>query len=546
MRRLYTSIVCTLLLSAAGEVLAAPVFVNGLRLRGNRVDATEKPGANEGRLGFFSDLYYDPLREEWWALSDRGPGGGVLDYQTRVQRVSLDVNPWTGRISRFRVEETIRFTDPHGLLSGPVADVADRRALNGLNPFLLNDDASELGRSFDPEGFVIDPRTGHFIVADEYGPSVFEFDRKGRLIRVFETPANLIPRVNTVVGGVVATSVVNHVALRDACSVSLLPPHCGLNDGRQDNRGFEGIAITPDGAKLYAVLQDPLVDEPTPNSNNGRNGRNVRIVVFDNDPRSPTYGEGIAQYTYPLEKQADVLARIQAVDPAAGSSTDPRQGRNIGLSAIVALNDHEFLVLERDNRGIGVDNPKGLLDQLGIVGSKRVYKIDVTGATDVTALSLPLLDLPAGIVPVAKSTEPFINLAARTLLPNGNHAEKWEGLTIGPRLKLGGHAIVAGNDNDYSVTQLGGSLTQYETYVDFAGHYARCPLDETTGCEIDGDGVDTGDFTEDVPEGHVLLPGVLHAYRASAADLAGYVAPRRRHQGRDHDCDDHRPSREDR
>jgi hypothetical protein len=31
--------------------------------------------APNGRLGFFSDVYYDALRNEWWALSDRGPGG---------------------------------------------------------------------------------------------------------------------------------------------------------------------------------------------------------------------------------------------------------------------------------------------------------------------------------------------------------------------------------------------------------------------------------------------------------------------------------------
>ena len=539
MRRVQTSIISALLLVTAAGAVADPVFVNGLRFRGDRVDATGGSGPNEGRLGFFSDLYYDPVREDWWALSDRGPGGGVLDYSTRVQKVSLDVDSWSGRISGFRVLKTIQFTDPHRLLSRPTAEVQRRRALNGLNPFLLNDDASALGRSFDPEGFVIDPRSGHFLVADEYGPSLFEFDRKGRLLFVFETPANLVPRVNTVVGGVVVESVVNYVALRDACSATLLPPSCGLNDGRQDNRGFEGLAVTPDGRKLYAVMQDPLVDEPTPNSNNGRNGRNLRIVVFDNDHHSSTFGKSIAQYAYPLEKQADVLARILAAG-GTGSATDPRQGRNLGLSAIVALNDHEFLVLERDNRGIGVDNPQGKTGPTGVTGSKRVFKMDVTGATDVSALDLPLGDLPSTIVPVTKQALPFIDLAANTLLPNGEQAEKWEGLTIGPRLKFGQYSIVAGNDNDYSVTQLGGSLTQYETYVDFAGHYARCPLGTQTGCEIDGDGVDTGDFNQPLPAGHVLLPGVLHAYRASASDLAGYVPPRARRHG-DHDCDHHHP-----
>lgn len=518
MRHVQACLVGAVLLATASAAVANPVFVNGLRIRGSAVDATGRPGPNEGRLGFFSDLYYDPVRGEWWALSDRGPGGGVLDYQTRVQQVDVDVNPWSGRISGFRVVRTVKFTDPWGLLSAPQADVARRRALNGLNPELLNLDPGDLGRSFDPEGLVVDPRTGHLLVSDEYGPSLYEFDRKGRLVFVFETPANLVPRLN---------GAPDYTVVRDDCSSSAASPNCS---GRQDNRGFEGLAITPDGKRLYAVLQDPLIDEPGPRD--GRTGRNVRIVVFDNDRRSATFGTAVAQHVYQLEKQSAVLARITAAG-GTGSSTDPRQGRNIGLSAIVALNDHQFLVLERDNRGIGVDNPVGRTGGLGVVGSKRVYKIDVRGASDVTEVALPIDTLPAGVVPVAKEeSTPFIDLAANSVLPNGEQAEKWEGLTIGPRILYGQHVIVAGNDNDYSVTQLGDSLTQYDTYVDFAGRYTRCPLGETKLCQLDG----AGGFTEDLPEGQVLLPGVLHAYRASRSDLAGYVPPRGR---RDHDCDDH-------
>src|SRR4029450_11044898 len=235
---------------------AQPAFVNGLVIPGNTLDATGEPGTNAGRFGFFSHIYYDANRDEWWALSDRGPGGGVLDYATRVQRFTLDIDPSTGRISRFRVKKTVKFTDPRGLLFG----MPDSPRLMGANPLLLNGNASILGRSFDPEGLVIDPRTRHFIVADEYGPSIYDFNRKGRLRHVFETPANLVPKVG---------ATVDYVADRDH----------NANAGRQDNRGFEGLAITPDGKKLFAVLQDPLINEPGPN--NGRNRRNVRLRVVD-------------------------------------------------------------------------------------------------------------------------------------------------------------------------------------------------------------------------------------------------------------------------
>ena len=42
----------------------------------------------------------------------------------------------------------------------------------------------------------------------------------------------------------------------------------------------------------------------------------------------------------------------------------------------MAINRNDFLVLERDNRGIGVEDPAGAT----VVGSKRVYRIDVRGA----------------------------------------------------------------------------------------------------------------------------------------------------------------------
>ena len=491
------------LMALVGSASAQPDFVNGLVIPGNTLDATRQPGANAGRLGFFSDLYYDPIRDEWWALSDRGPGGGLLDYGTRLQQITLKVNQFTGEISDFKVKQTVRFRDSNGLLLPPFASVARIEALNGLNPLLLNNDVAILGRSFDPEGLVVDPRTGHFLVADEYGPSVYEFLRNGRLIAAFEPPANLIPKVS---------GQVDYVAGR-----------MNTSTGRQDNRGFEGLAITPDGTKLYAVLQDPLVNEgprtgPTDTTDNdGRDGRNVRIVVYDNTPGSATYRHSIAQYAYQLELQSDIAARITAAGGTA-TPTDPRQGRNIGLSAIVALNDHEFLVLERDNRGIGVDNPAGKTGPLGVVGSKRVYSIAITSeTTDISAIDLPDdgdLDA-ANITPVEKS-EMFIDLAADTLLPNGNQAEKWEGLTIGPRLRDGSHVIVAGNDNDYSVTQTG-SGTQFDVYVDFLGNSVQRDIDQPTMLN----GTEVGP----VPPGYTLLPGLLHAYKASVADLAEYVPP---------------------
>jgi hypothetical protein len=495
------------------------VFVNGLVVPGSTADATLQSGAVAGRFGQFSDLYYDPIRKEWWALSDRGPGGGLLDYHVRVHRINLRVHPVSGRISDLRIEETVLLDDLPSGVDDPPALKGARQPLNGSNPLLLNGNAAVLGRSFDPEGLVVDPRTGNLLVSDEYGPSIYEFNRRGIFVGAFETPAELVPR---------PAGVLDYVAGRDSAAPGL---------GRQDNRGFEGVAISPDGMRLFATLQDPLINEGPRSdttdltANDGWNGRMVRIVVFDNDWRSPRYRQSVAQYVYQLEPQLAVRTRILAAGGSA-TDTDPRQGRDIGLCAIAALNAHEFLVIERDNRGLGVTNPSGrgngAMPSLAVVGSKRVFKINISGATDISSLALPEDGnlAAAGIHPVAKDdAHVFIDLAANTVLPNGNQVEKWEGLTIGPRLRGGGYVIVAGTDNDFSVAQ-GVTGQPVDIYVDFQGNIARCVLDSRSLCEINPPAADTViDNPVPVPNRFTLLPGVLHAYRASPQDLAGYVPP---------------------
>ena len=55
------------------QVPAATIFMNGLGITGGTGDAFGT-SVNNGTLGFFSDIYFDQIRNEWWALSDRGPG----------------------------------------------------------------------------------------------------------------------------------------------------------------------------------------------------------------------------------------------------------------------------------------------------------------------------------------------------------------------------------------------------------------------------------------------------------------------------------------
>jgi hypothetical protein len=424
---------------------------NVIQTPGNKADASKVdkrlPGqnsANFNRFGFYSDLVFDKSSNTWLALSDRGPGGGVLDYATRVQRILVPTNLATGVIKQPIVFRTILFKDSNGVL------------LNGLNPLLLNADKSFLGASFDPEGIAVGS-SGRIYVADEYGPSVYEFDATGRVIRSFVTPMNLKPAE--------VSGINNYVDGRPTVAT-----------GRQDNRGFEGLAINPSGTKLYAVMQDPLVNEGS--SNDGRRSRNVRIVEFD-----IASGQSTAQYAYQLESRTN----LNAIDAStADDFSSTQQGRSIGLSAIHALSDTEFLVLERDNRGLGVELTAAPIH-------KRIYRINIQGATDIKNISLAGSDaLPAGVVPVQKFAE--YDLLAALKAQGIKVPEKMEGLAIGPRLSDGRYQVLVGTDNDYSVTQ-SGSGEQFDVCVN--------PVtDSRTQVALDAA----------CPTGSALIPGYLMSF----------------------------------
>lgn len=438
--------------SAYASTLVASLTIPGESKDLYPINGSES-GANVNRLGgFFSDLYYDRYQNVYYGLADRGPGGGVISYETRFQKFSLNVDSNTGAIARFNLLDTILLKN-------------NTNSYNGLNPTLLNGNSGNLGLSFDPEGFAVAPN-GNFYISDEYGPSINEFLADGSFLRALTIPNNLIPQDSN--------GNTNYVDGRPT-----------ITSGRQDNRGFEGITLSPDGKKLFGLLQDPLVNEGS--NSDGRRSRNLRFVEFDT-----TTGTSVAQYIYQLESWADINARVPSNTFGATS-----QGRNIGISAITALNNNEFLVLERDNRGVGVEDPTGS----NPVASKRVYKIGLTDATDVSGISLAgTNNLPSGVTALSKSL--FLDIAdalrgAGQIIP-----EKFEGLAIGPQLADGSYALLVGTDNDFSVTQTG-SGTQFDVCSD--------------GSQVI---IDSG-----CPAGSKLIPSYLYSFKTTGAELQGYVAP---------------------
>ena len=78
------------------------------------------------------------------------------------------------------------------------------------------------------------------------------------------------------------------------------------------------------------------------------------------------------------------------------------------------------------------------------------------------------------------------------------------------------------------MSQIAGSATQYDVYFNpGTNERVQCDIGTFTNCVVVN-----ADGTVGLPvaagfsaEAFGLIPGVLHAYKASAADLAGYAAP---------------------
>lgn len=237
---------------------------------------------------------------------------------------------------------------------------------------------------FDPEGIRVQGQ--RWFISDEYGPHLCEFDLSGKLVRRFQLPARLsIARPN------------EDPLQENADNVS----------GRQANGGLEGLAITPDGEQFFAAMQRPLLQDSVPGENGKRRGRFNRLIEIN------IASGATREFVYPLSDSAN------------------------GLSEILAINAHEFLVIERDSK-------EGLEAK-----AKKIFRIDVRGATEVSHVeSLPADELPTEIRPVQKRL--FLDLLdPRHGLAGEKSPEKVEGLAFGPPLPDGRRLLLIAVDNDF-------------------------------------------------------------------------------------------------
>lgn len=378
-RFLVAGVLFPLLVSAACR--ADVTLIGKASLSGDSTDLSGLTDTLSGniphnRLGSFgSGIAYAGKDDLYIACDDRGPLDGEAHWKCRTQTFRISVHPEQVKAVTIDLVATTLLTDEQGRSLTGAADECDV-------------DDQRKGLRFDPEGVRVSP-AGTCWISDEYGPWIDEFNTEGKRVRRLDVPAKF------------------RVVKPGPNARAELPPH--NVSGRQSNRGFEGLAISPDGTKLWTILQSPLLQDHALDAKGKRIGLNIRVleVTLSGERAGAT-----RELVYPLAKASN------------------------GVSEILAINDHELLVLERD----------------GEVGREAVWrqicKIDIANATDVSNVdSLPSDDLPRTITPVSKST--WLDLASERFgLVGKDMPEKIEGLAFGPTLPDGRRTLIVSVDND--------------------------------------------------------------------------------------------------
>jgi hypothetical protein len=239
----------------------------------------------------------------------------------------------------------------------------------------------------DCEGIAIG-KNNDFWVCEEGGPTVWNIGADGKVIKRYSPYANQI--------GAEPQDVAIDTVFKY----------------RKNNRGFEGVAITPSG-KVYAIIQSAMLN---PNKTDGELSNVHRILEID-----------------PVSGMTKMYAYL---NPGInGTSPNKISAKDWKIGDLTAVNDTVFLVIEQ---GVGGTNVQ-----------RNIYQISIKGATPISSTlyggkTVEQLKDAAGlaansIVPVSKKL--FVDLKASGW---PDVLEKAEGLAI-----VNDSTIAVSNDNDF-------------------------------------------------------------------------------------------------
>ncbi|SPS00541.1 esterase-like activity of phytase family protein [Cupriavidus taiwanensis] len=317
----------------------------------------------------------------FWLLTDNGAGAKANspDFMLYLNQYKVDFG--TGQLRRLK---TIFLHDPD-------KKVPFRIVHEGTKQRYLT------GSDFDTESFQF--AGGALWIGDEFGPFLIKADLNGKVLAVFET----------MVDGKVVRSP-DHPAVTTPGA-----PDAGVKFQVRRSKGFEGMAASPDGGKLYALLEGALWNEDARAYESEAGKPYLRVLEFDVKQQAWTG----RHWKYVLEGASHAIGDFNMIDASHG------------------------LIIERDN-GEGTPDracPAGqkrpdCFDD--VAKFKRVYKVELTDAN----AGAPVRKI--GYIDLLRIADP--GKLARKPLTNGVLAFPF--FTIENVEVVDATHIVVGNDNN--------------------------------------------------------------------------------------------------
>ncbi|MCW1924280.1 lamin tail domain-containing protein [Luteolibacter arcticus] len=420
------------------------------RLSGENVDVFgETQGAASGL--FITGWAYNAgqFTGKFQVLPDRGYGDGSSNYAARIHEVDFTFTPYYGTTATAQGQVQPVYNNVSTKFTYvDVEDGSKTKFTTGLNPdnvgptigartgtlfgqtVGLATAANGLGGnqesllSFDAEAVHLFP-DGSGFVSDEYGTYIARFDATKKITGLTQLPGAAQPH---------KTGAPNFNSLG------------APDNGRRNNQGIEGMSVTPDGTRLFALLQSATVQDTNGGAQQTRN--HARLFVYDIVGAKRENPELVGEYIVRLP-QIDLNSDGSALDGTAAQSE------------IVALGPNSFLMLPRDGNGLGKLNSPPIL-------FKSVQLVDFASATNIRGLfdGVGQAVSPAGVLDssvTAAATAEVINMlqpddlakfGLNTTIPANSNTlnEKIEGMALAPDLSTeqpNDFFLFVANDNDF-------------------------------------------------------------------------------------------------
>ncbi len=319
----------------------------------------------------------------FWSLSDNGFGSKLNSSDAMLMLHHLKFDWDAGKVNAV---ETVFLSDPDKKAPFPIVmEGSDKRYLTGAD--------------FDVES--IQPVADGFWVGEEFGPYILKFSRDGKLTDVIATKA----------GETEVKSPDNPTLTLPGNPTQKLPAFNLKRSG-----GFEGMALSKDGTKLYGLLEGPLytADGQVEKTEDGATG--LRIIELDVASKTWTG----RTWLYPLAEGGEAIGDFNMLD------------------------DSTALVIERDS-GAGTadkacaDPKKPEVNCFAVPAKvKRIYKIEFNDANVGKAAR------KIGYIDLMKIADP--DKKARQGSENGIYTMPF--VTIENVDRVDANHIIVGNDNN--------------------------------------------------------------------------------------------------